>query len=126
MKMNITQSNVNPKVVLAKALLNTADQLGLKQAQVASVIGVHRSSISRLKAKLILDSASKQGELALLLIDIYRAVYALSGGDPEWINYFMHSYNEKIRGVPIEQIQSINGLVKVLHFLTKIGEKYPA
>ncbi|WP_228272854.1 helix-turn-helix domain-containing protein [Acinetobacter junii] len=101
--MNITQSNVNPKVVLAKALLNTADQLGLKQAQVASVIGVHRSSISRLKAKPILDSATKQGELALLLIGIYRAVYALNGGDPEWIHHFMNSYNDTTREVPIKQ-----------------------
>lgn len=58
MKMNITQSNADLKVVVAKALLNTADQLGLKQSQVAAVIGVHRSSISRLKA-LVLDPASK-------------------------------------------------------------------
>ncbi|WP_264673823.1 MULTISPECIES: helix-turn-helix domain-containing protein [Acinetobacter] len=85
--MNITQSNADPKVVLAKALLNTADQLGLKQAKVASAVGVHRSSISRLKANPVLDPASKQGELAILLIDIYRAVYVLSGGDSEWIHY---------------------------------------
>lgn len=84
------------------------------------MIGVHRSSISSLKAKPVLDPASKQGKLALLLIDIYRA------GDPEWINYFMNSFNEATKGVPIELIQSINGLVKVLHFLTQIGEKYPA
>jgi predicted XRE-type DNA-binding protein len=68
MKTNITQSNVDYKVVLAKVLLNTADQLGLKAGTVAAVIGVHRSSISRLKANLVLDPASKQGELALLLI----------------------------------------------------------
>ncbi|WP_228136427.1 helix-turn-helix domain-containing protein [Acinetobacter ursingii] len=59
MKTNITQSNIDSKVVLAKVLLNTADQLGLKQSQVAAVIGVHRSSISRLKANLVLDPASK-------------------------------------------------------------------
>ena len=59
MKTNITQSNIDYKVVLAKVLLNTADQLGLKQSQVAAVIGVHRSSISRLKANLVLDPASK-------------------------------------------------------------------
>lgn len=34
MKTNITQSNIDYKVVLAKVLLNTADQLGLKQSQV--------------------------------------------------------------------------------------------
>ncbi|MFX4953166.1 MbcA/ParS/Xre antitoxin family protein [Acinetobacter baumannii] len=85
--------------------------------------GVHRSSISSLKAKPVLDPASKQGKLALLLIDIYRAVYALSGGDPKWINYFMNSFNEATKGVPIEQIQSISGLVMVLHFLDAIREE---
>ncbi|EKU66476.1 MULTISPECIES: antitoxin Xre-like helix-turn-helix domain-containing protein [Acinetobacter] len=84
MKTNITQSNIDYKVVLAKVLLNTADQLGLKQSQVAAVIGVHRSSISRLKANLVLDPASKQGELALLLMRVYHVVDALSGGDPQW------------------------------------------
>ena len=119
MKTNITQSNIDYKVVLAKVLLNTADQLGLKQAQVASVIGVHRSSISRLKAKPILDSATKQGELALLLIGIYRAVYALNGGDPEWIHHFMNSYNDTTREVPIKQIQNIYGWVMVLRVVVR-------
>ena len=50
MKTNITQSNVESKVVLAKSLLNTADQLGLKEAQLASVIGVHCDTISSFKA----------------------------------------------------------------------------
>jgi len=101
--MNITQLlNVDPKVVLAKALLNTIDQLGLKQSQVASVIGVHRSSISRLKANPILDPASKQGELTLMLMRVYCAISALTGGDSEWIHYFMNSYNEATKGIPIE------------------------
>ena len=65
MKTNITQSNVEPKVVLAKSLLNTADQLGLKEAQLASVIGVHCDAISSLKANPELDPATKQGELAI-------------------------------------------------------------
>lgn len=63
--MNITQSNVDPKVIVAKALLSTADQLGLKQAQIASVIKVHRSSISRLKVNPVLDLTSKQGGMVL-------------------------------------------------------------
>ncbi|MBF4455070.1 DUF2384 domain-containing protein [Acinetobacter sp. SK-43] len=119
MKTNITQSNVEAKV-LAQAFLNAADQLGLKQSQVASVIGVHHSSMSRLKADPILDPTSKQGEMALLLIRMYRAIYVLTGGDSEWIHYFMNSYNDMTRGVPIEQVQSDSGLVLVLHFVGTI------
>jgi len=124
MKTNAAESNIDPKVVLAKALLNTADQLGLKQSQIASVIGVHRSSINRLKKKPRLDPITKKGELALLLIRIYRAVYVLTGGNSEWIHYFMNSYNKAISGVPIEQIQNIRGLVKVLHFVETDQEIY--
>ncbi|MGY5394523.1 antitoxin Xre/MbcA/ParS toxin-binding domain-containing protein [Acinetobacter sp. NigerLNRRAM0016] len=65
----------------------------------------------------------KQGELAILLIDIYRAVYVLSGGDSEWIHYFMNSYNEATKGVPIEQIQTISGLTTVLHFVDSVRAK---
>ena len=123
MKTNITQSNVESKVVLAKSLLNTADQLGLKEAQLASVIGVHCDTISSFKANPELDPVTKQGELAILLIDIYRAVYVLSGGDSEWIHYFMNSYNEATKGVPIEQIQTISGLTTVLHFVDSVRAK---
>ncbi len=49
---------------------------------------------------------------------VYHAVDALTGdGDPQWINYFMNSYNEAIRGVPIEQIQSLGGLLSLLNLV---------
>lgn len=76
--------------------------------------------MSRLKADPILDPTSKQGEMALLLIRMYRAIYVLTGGDSEWIHYFMNSYNDMTRGVPIEQVQSNSGLVLVLHFVGTI------
>ncbi|MDH2465120.1 DUF2384 domain-containing protein [Acinetobacter baumannii] len=123
MKTDITQSNVEPKVVLAKSLLNTADQLGLKEAQLASIIGVNCDFISNLKANPELDPATKQGELAILLIEIYRAVYVLSGRDSEWIHYFMNSYNDATKGVLIEQIQTISGLNKVLNFVDSVRAK---
>lgn len=116
----IAEERIDSKTVLGKALINAADQLGLKQAQLALVIGVDNTAISGLKTHPELDPATKQGELALLLIRIYHAVYALTGGDPEWMQYFMHSYNEATKGIPIEQIQTISGLVTVLHFVDAI------
>lgn len=78
MKTNVTQSNVESKVVLAKSLLNTADQLGLKEAQLASVIGVHCDTISSFKANPELDPATKQGELAIFsLIFIVQYMYSV-------------------------------------------------
>lgn len=109
--------------VLAKALLNAANQLGLKSTEIASVLGLHRTAISRLKKNGSLDPKSKQGELSLLLIRIARALYALAGGDEEWMKHFMRSPNKVTGGVPVEQISSVQGLVNVLQFVDAIRGK---
>ncbi|XID75837.1 antitoxin Xre-like helix-turn-helix domain-containing protein [Alkanindiges sp. WGS2144] len=114
---------VDKKIVLAKAVLNAAEQLDLKQAQLAAILGVHRTAISRLKSNLQLDPASKQGELALLLIRMHRALYALTGGDADWMRHFMITPNRVTGGVPVQQIESISGLVAVLQFIDAIRGK---
>lgn len=109
-----------PDAVLAKAVLNAAAQLGLTQADLGTVLGMHRTAISRLKQNPALDPSSKQGELALLLIRIARALFALTGGDQEWIRHFMHTHNTSTQGVPAQQISTIQGLIKVLQFVDAI------
>jgi transcriptional regulator with XRE-family HTH domain len=111
------------ELVLAKAVLNAASQLGLKQAELAAVLGMHRTAVSRLKQNPALDPSSKQGELALLLIRIARSLYSLAGGDPDWIKHFMHSPNKATGGIPAQQVQSIQGLMRVLQFVDAIRGK---
>jgi len=113
----------DPEAVLAKAVLRAADQLGLKQAELAAVLGVHRTAISRLKHNPVLNPKSKQGELALLLVRMARALYALTGGDPQWIEHFMRTPNRVTGGVPAEQVASIQGLMTVLQFVDAIRGK---
>lgn len=103
--------------VLAKAVIRASDQLGLKQSDLAGVLGVHRTAVSRIKTSLVLNPDSKQGELALLLIRVARAVYALAGGDDQWIKHFMRSPNKITGGTPIEQVQTVQGLMQVLRFV---------
>ncbi len=119
----LAQVNPNPAAVLAKAVMNAADQLGLKQAELAAVLGMHRTAISRLKQNPNLEPTSKQGELALLLIRIARALFALTGGDKDWIKHFMHSPNHVTGGVPAQQITSIQGLIQVLQFVGALRGK---
>lgn len=109
--------------VLAKAFLNAANQLGLKATEVADVLGVHRTVISRLKKNGSLDPKSKQGEISLLLIRIARALFALAGGDEQWMKHFMRSPNKLTGGVPAEQITTVQGLVSVLQFVDAIRGK---
>lgn len=119
----IVKLPVEKAVVLAKAVLNAAEQLGLKQVQLAAVLGVHRTAISRLKHHPELDPTSKQGELALLLIRLARALYALTGGDVEWVRHFMCTPNKVTGGIPIQQIEQIQGLFSVLQFVDGIRGK---
>lgn len=113
----------DPAVVLSKAVLNAARQLTLRQEELGRVMGVHRTAITRLKQNLDLQPQSKQGELALLLIRVARALYALAGGNDAWIRHFMRSPNSLTGGVPAEQIQTIQGLVRVLTCLDAIRGK---
>ena len=87
------------------------------------MLGVHRTAISRLKQNPSLDPASKQGELALLLVRMARALFALTGGDQVWIRHFMRSPNKVTGGVPAEQIASIQGLVSVVQFVDAMRGK---
>lgn len=109
--------------VLAKAVLKASEQLGLKQAELAAVLGVHRTAISRLKQNQSLDPLSKQGEIALLVVRIARALFALTGGDSEWIKHFMHTHNNVTGDIPAKQIESIQGLMTVVQFVDAIRGK---
>lgn len=111
------QSFPKEDVVLAKAFFNVGEQLGLKQQELAKVLGVDRAAISRLKTSLSLNPQSKKGEIALLLIRLARALFVITDGDTHWMRKFMHSHNKMTGGIPAEQISSIQGLMTVLRYV---------
>ena len=119
----LKQPVVDRKVVLTKALLNAAEQLKLNQTELAAIIGVHRTAISKFKKNHDLDPESKSGELALLFIRLYRALYAINGGDLDWMRLFLNSPNRVTGAVPLEQIKNIQGLVQVLQYVDAIRGK---
>ena len=102
--------------ILREALVSTGKALGLTQAELGEVIGRGRTDISRGNV----DPDSKPGELALLLIRCYRALYVLTGGDARAMKHWMHTPNHHTGGVPAEQIRSVQGLVGVLEYLDAI------
>jgi transcriptional regulator with XRE-family HTH domain len=114
---------VEAGAVLAKAVLNASAQLGLKQSELAAALGLHRTAVSRLKKAPSLDPESKQGELALLLLRMARALFALTGGDKDWMRHFMRTPNKLTGGIPVEQIATIQGLMSVLQFVDGIRGK---
>src|SRR5260370_11291940 len=91
-----------PATVLAKAAINAAFRLGLRNKQLAEIIGTSEASVSRLRSGRGLDPKTKEGELALLFLRLYRSLDALVGGDDVYARSWMHAMNDHVAGIPAQ------------------------
>jgi hypothetical protein len=105
--------------VLAEAFANAGRQLGLSQSDLGAIIGKDRSAISRGR----IDPDSKAGELALLFIRCFRALYVLMGGDQASMRHWLHTENLHTGGVPAEQLRRVQGLLGVVEYLDAMRGK---
>ncbi|HEY4303168.1 MAG TPA: MbcA/ParS/Xre antitoxin family protein [Gemmatimonadaceae bacterium] len=103
--------------VVAKALLAAAQRLAVRDRQLAAIIGSSEASVSRLRSGRGLDPASKEGELALLFVRLYRGLDALVGGDDAAARAWMQAPNTHLNGIPAQRIVSVEGLVDVVQYL---------
>jgi hypothetical protein len=111
-----TVAQPDARRVLATALVSAGRELGFTQQDLGQVIGRDRTALSRGG----LDPESKSGELALLFIRAYRALFALTGGDREAMRHWFQTENLHTRGVPCEQVRSVQGLMQVVGYLDAI------
>ena len=119
-KMNLAVvPELDRSSVLGEALVNAGKLLGMSQADLGEIIGKDRSAISRGR----INPASKDGELALLLIRCYRALYVLVGGDAEQMRHWMWTENLHTGGIPARQVKSVQGLVTVVEYLDAMRGK---
>jgi hypothetical protein len=110
--------------VLTRALLRAASALGLSQKDTARIIGTSTASMSRLAAgerEVLADG--KEGELALLLIRLFRSLDALVGGKESDARAWFHAPNSHVGGVPAARVQTIEGLVHVAEYLDAMRGK---
>ncbi len=117
--MQAAQPHPDPAIVLTKATLRAAYQLGLSHKDLAQVLGVSEASVSRLKSnQRAISPQSKEGDLALTLIRIFRSLDPLVGGDPSRGKRWMASPNRALAGQsPKALIGSVNGLARTLAYL---------
>lgn len=112
----------NPDAVLSKATLNASALLGLSNAELAKVLGISRPSVSRIASgRRHIDSHSREGETALILVRIFRSLDQLVGGDSSRRTAWMTSHNKAISGVPKTAIQTMHGLVHTIDYLDCIS-----
>jgi hypothetical protein len=114
----IPATQPQPDVVLTKSLLRAAGLLELSSANLARILGVSEASVSRLASgSRTIDPQSKEGELALLLVRVYRSLDALVGTDAAQRKAWLHSPNRALNGRPADLIQRADGLVSVVNYL---------
>lgn len=107
----------DPAAVLTKALLAAADRLGVRQRQLAAIIGTSEASISRLASGRTVSPKTKEGELALLFLRLYRSLDALVGGDDAAARAWLNAENVHLAGIPAKRIASVEGLIDVIRYL---------
>lgn len=111
--------DINEKAnVLTKALLNVTVRLKITQKQLGGIIGLSEATTSRFfNNEKIISPGTKEGELSLYLIRIYRSLDAILGGNQENCQRWFKSYNKHLNGIPLDLVTKIEGLVNVANYL---------
>ena len=110
----------DPDTVLTKAALSAAVHLGVRNRALAQIIGTSEASISRLGAARSIASQSKEGELTLLFLRMFRSLDALVGGDQAKARAWFESDNTHLGGIPAERVRTVEGLVDVVQYLDAV------
>jgi len=120
----VAESRPDPAVVLTRALLRAAEALELNGQMMSRVVGVSAASWSRLvSGQRRVEPQSKEGELALLFLRMFRSLDALLGGDVSQARAWLRAMNDHLSAVPLECIQSVAGLVRVDEYLDAVRGK---
>jgi DNA-binding XRE family transcriptional regulator len=108
----------DPAIVLGKATIRAARELALSNAAMARVIGLSEPTISRIAdGQRGIDPTSKEGQLSLLLIRLFRSLDPLVGSDSQKRRDWLCSHNKALNGKPSALIESPQGLVITLAYL---------
>src|SRR5260370_3153274 len=108
----------SPAQVLTRALLRAAEILAMPQKDLANVLGVSPASLSRLsKGSRPVAPQSKEGELAILFLRVFRGLDALVGGSKDKSQGWFHAENVHFKGVQAQLVQTVPGLAHVSVYL---------
>lgn len=116
--MEVLSHRPAANAVLTKAVAEAARLLDLSDRELAAVLGVSPASVSRLTRGLrTIEPASKEGELALLFLRVFRSLDGLLGGSREGARRWLRAHNHHLAGTPAELIATAQGLVRVTDYL---------
>ncbi len=110
--------------VLTKAIRNMAEFYGISGKELSKIIGISEATTTRInQGKKLLSPESKEGEMALLLLRLYRSLNAIVGNNHTKAKAWLNSENNYFRAKPIERIRTVAGLVEVVNYLDAMRGK---
>ena len=105
-------------IVLGKATIRAAHEMRLSNAALARVIGLSEPTISRIAGGARgIAPESKEGQLALLVVRLFRSLDPLVGSDAQKRHDWLRSHNKALNGTPAALIETPTGLVNALAYL---------
>ena len=109
---------VSDAAVLTKAVVRAAELLSFSQRELAHILGVSEATASRLCGGTYELSAgrTKEWELALLLVRLFRSLDALWGHE-EAAHTWLTTDNLALGARPVDLVSSVEGLVRVVDYL---------
>lgn len=118
------KSDHQREIVLTKAILNLATFYDLTGKDLCHIIGISESTVTRLnQGKAFLSPSTKEGEIALLLLRVYRGLNSLIGNNHDKAKLWLNSDNKYFNRKPIEQLKSVAGLVEVVNYIDAMRGK---
>ena len=86
------KSDHQKELVLTKAILNLATFYNLTGKDLCHIIGISESTVTRLnQGKAFLSPSTKEGEIALLLLRVYRGLNSLLGNNHDKATLWLQS-----------------------------------
>ncbi|WP_133127183.1 antitoxin Xre/MbcA/ParS toxin-binding domain-containing protein [Legionella nagasakiensis] len=112
------------ELVLTKAIVNLTHFYDLTGKDLSDLIGISPAGATRLhQGKKCISPYTKEGEMALLLLRIYRSLNSLVGNNHDKAKQWLNSQNDYFGRKPIDQMKTISGLVDVVYYLDAMRGK---
>ena len=121
----LSNQDLNKKeAVLTKAVLRSAELLGISRKDLSEIIGVSEPTLSRIhQNRAVIPLESKTGEVATQWVRVYRSLDSLFGGKAELCSKWLNAPNDHLGGVPLQLIKKIQGLIRVAGYLDAMRAK---
>lgn len=117
MEALLTKTNLTKTQVVTKALFNVKKELGLSNDVVGQIIGADAATVSRMQKKMDMKQ-NKVYEASVLMIRVYRSLYAILGGSSDAMRHWLTTNNLDFdQKKPLDKMKTTVGLVNTVEYL---------